>query len=193
MRQRFGYDRALLNRVEGFCAHYESAAIDLDHCLRQVMEMFTVPHRTALVEFASQIINISSNGGAAGAMFLNSLAHRLGIPIVTPPKPEPPVKVSTIPGREQCLALLEIPLGASLSADLVRRQWNLLSERMALEKAARMGPEFLKMAETKRAAILQAAKTLLNLMGEKLEVKPSVPAAQDLRHNPDLDDVFGGM
>jgi hypothetical protein len=64
---------------------------------------------------------------------------------------------------------------------------------MALEKAARLGPEFLKTAEKQQAVVLQAAEILLGLMGEKLEVKPPAPAAQDLRHNPDLDDVFGGM
>jgi hypothetical protein len=211
MRQRYGYDRALLNRADGFYAHYESAAIDVDHCLRQVKGNFTGSHRTALVEFASQIIAVSSNGGAASATFLKSLSQRLGIPTVAPPKPESPAKAptvppirkaqqpiaavlpQTVPAREECLAMLEISSGESLSAGLVRRQWNLLSERMAPTIAARLGPEFLKLAETKRAALLQAAEILLNLMGEKLEVKQPAPAARDLRHNPDLDDVFGGM
>jgi hypothetical protein len=89
--------------------------------------------------------------------------------------------------------LLEIPTETLLSADLVRRQWNLLSDRLAPEKVASMGPEFVKLAQDKVALMRRAAESLLEAMGEKLETTPPAPSVQDLRHNPDLDDVFGGM
>jgi hypothetical protein len=75
----------------------------------------------------------------------------------------------------------------------VQRQWNLLSERLAPEKVASMGAEFVKLAQTMLAALRGAAESLLEAMGEQLETKPPTPPVQDLRHNPDLDDVFGGM
>jgi hypothetical protein len=95
--------------------------------------------------------------------------------------------------RDECLSWLEISADVALSADLVRRQLNLLSERLAPEKAARMGPEFAKMAETKLAAVRRAAETLLKAMGEKLETTQAAASNQALRHNPDLDEVFGAM
>ena len=131
--------------------------------------------------------------------FLKSVARCLGVAEPSAqavPKPPPtlrPPALPTGPTREECLALLEISSSTSLSGGLVRRQWTLLSEPMAPEKAGRMGPEFLKVAEKQQAAVRQAAEILLELMGEKLEVMPSEPSPQDLRHNPDLDDVFGGM
>jgi hypothetical protein len=87
---------------------------------------------------------------------------------------------------------LEIDDSAPLSVDLVRRQYNLLSERYAAEKFTSAGPEFVALAHNKREAILAAATALLQAFGEKVEL--AVPAAaqpQELRHNPDLDAVFG--
>jgi hypothetical protein len=89
--------------------------------------------------------------------------------------------------------LLEIPPTTPLSADLVRRQWNLLSQRLAPEKVSSMGPEFVEMAKAKLAAVRRAAEALLTPLGEKLEVKPTAPPAGHLRDNPDLDEVLGGM
>lgn len=116
--------------------------------------------------------------------------------LLTSPPATPPVLPSpkpTGPTSNECLGLLEISPDTPLSADLVRRQWNLLSERLAPEKVASMGPEFVKLAQAKLAALRRAAESLLQAMGEKLETKPATSPAQDLRHNPDLDDVFGGM
>lgn len=97
------------------------------------------------------------------------------------------------PTRDECLELLEIPTGSVLSADLVRRQWHLLSERLDPDKVASMGAEFVTLAQTKLAALHRAAEWILNSMGEKLEIRPTTPRVQELRHNPDLDDVLGGM
>jgi uncharacterized tellurite resistance protein B-like protein len=92
--------------------------------------------------------------------------------------------------RDECLAMLEIQPTISLSADLIRRQWNLVSQRLDLERAAKMGPEFAMMAEAKLASLRRAAEHLLEPMGEKLEtISPAT--TEELRHNPDLDDVFG--
>ena len=84
-------------------------------------------------------------------------------------------------------------IGSSwLSVELIRRQYRLLSDRFAPEKFATHGPEFVEMAADKRDRAERAARHLLAGYNEPLEAPaaPSPPA--DLRHNPDLDDVFGG-
>jgi len=98
---------------------------------------------------------------------------------------------AALPTRESHLAALEIEPSTRLSAGLIRRQFNMLSARFATEKFEAMGQEFVVMAEGKRAAIRKAAVTLLEPLGEKLDQAMPESAQPDLRHNPDLDDVFG--
>lgn len=199
VRQRFGYNRALLNRAEAFSVHYETTAIDWEHCLARINERFTAAHRVALLEFAGRIIDVSGERGAATSPFLQRLARRLGVQPPAPPQSQPSAQPVVVPNPPQgptpdeCLAVLEISPTTPLSADLVRRQWNLLSERLTPEKAASMGAEFVKLAESKRAALRRAAESLLERMDEPLEIKPPAAPTNDPRHNPDLDDVFGGM
>jgi hypothetical protein len=82
-----------------------------------------------------------------------------------------------------------------LDADLIRRRFALLTDKLDPAKAAAFGPEFARMAEEKRARVRAAAEALIAPFGEPLE-KPGTPGAdapgspRDLRHNPDLDDVF---
>lgn len=109
----------------------------------------------------------------------------LSVPVIPSPQ-------QASPTNDQCLSLLEISAASPLSADLVRRQWNLLSQRLAPEKVASMGAEFVKLAQDKIEMLRRAAESLLDEMGEKLETGQPTPPVQDLRHNPDLDDVFGG-
>jgi len=66
----------------------------------------------------------------------------------------------------------------------------LLSERYAPEKFAAAGPDFVTVAEQKRAAVRAAASALMQQWGEPLEIKPP-DKPTDLRHNPDLDAMFG--
>jgi uncharacterized tellurite resistance protein B-like protein len=204
IRQRFSDNRALLNRAETLCAHYQTAAIDLERCLGQINRKFTADTRTALMELAGQIVAVSGKETAGTTPFLLHLAQSLDVPPLALPQREQPVSSPSAPPvvppskpavqtKDECRSVLEIPAETPLSADLVRRQWNLLSRRLDSEKVASLGPEFVKLAEAKLAALRRAAESLLETMGEKLETKPAAPPVQDLRHNPDLDDVFGGM
>jgi len=54
-----------------------------------------------------------------------------------------------------------------------------------------MGPEFVAMAETKREALRVAAETLIRPFGEPLEPTKGPTGPPELRHNPDLDSMFG--
>jgi hypothetical protein len=90
----------------------------------------------------------------------------------------------------ECRTALEIGPATPLSVDLIRRQFRLLTDRFAPEKFASHGPEFVAMAAEKRARAERAARHLLAEYNEPLE-PPTPPPLADLRHNPDLDDVFG--
>src|SRR5262249_3671543 len=143
------------------------------------------------------------------AALLEKIAQRLGVerrphtpmpsPKAVPPTP-PPAAVSkplpekpkpVAPTRNDYLAALEIDADAPLSADLIRRQYRLLSERYDPEKIAALGGEFVAIAEQKRAAALSAACALIALFGEELERPAEHAPPADLRDNPDLDAVFG--
>jgi hypothetical protein len=104
----------------------------------------------------------------------------------------PPVEVAPgLPSRAEQLAALEIDLTCNVSADLIRRQYNLLSSRYAAEKFETAGPEFVTMARHKRESILAAATDLIRPFGEDLERPAPSADTQDMRHNPDLDAMFG--
>lgn len=119
-------------------------------------------------------------------LFNPSVAPPLASQCVAPPPTTPEAM------REECLKMLEISENTSLSAELVRRQYHLLFERVSPEKVISMGPEFVALAQSKRVELRRAAEMLLERMGEKLELQPTSPPSLDPRHNPDLDDVFGG-
>ncbi|HEY7329964.1 MAG TPA: TerB family tellurite resistance protein [Gemmataceae bacterium] len=219
VRKRFGDNRALLNRAEAFCSQYERAVIDPERCILEINQRFSAEDRVALLVLTGGIIAVSGKGTEEEDLYLQRLAERFEVPPlalrqrVPPnpspvlPKPESPALAtveSVVPARpntgvvtesseEECLRLLEISPSTPISSDLVRRQWNLLSERLAPEKFTAMGPEFVSLAQTKLAALRRAAETLLEATGEQLETNPAAPLPQDLRHNPDLDDAFGGM
>jgi hypothetical protein len=78
-----------------------------------------------------------------------------------------------------------------VSADLIRRQYHLLSERYTPEKFESAGPDFVAVAQGKREAVVEAARALIEPFGEPLEdaARPAEPP--ELRHNPDLDAMFG--
>src|SRR5262249_14145971 len=102
-----------------------------------------------------------------------------------------PIRVRIPATPEESLTVLEIDPAAPVRADLVRRQFHLLSERYAPDKFQAMGPEFIAMAETKRAALQAAATALLEQWGEKLQSNSVPEKPSELRHNPDLDAILG--
>jgi uncharacterized tellurite resistance protein B-like protein len=195
IQTRFGNDLALLNRARAFCTHYESAAIDLTRCLQRITNLFTADEHRALFDFATEIADATGQRNQREVEFLEKVAGKLGIlkqsQTMSSPAPVREAKPAIPATREERLALLEIDAAAPLSADLVRRQFNLLSQRYAPDKFESMGSEFVTVAENKRAALLAAATALLELWGEKLEPISPPSQPQELRHNHDLDVMFG--
>ena len=111
-------------------------------------------------------------------------------PLPVPPPVAPTVSPKTV-SRDEYLATLEIPLNTAITADLVRRQYRFLSERNDPAKFESHGADFVKLANDKRHKIEVAATKLLLELHEKLEEEKKPETPTDMRHNPDLDAVFG--
>ncbi len=110
-------------------------------------------------------------------------------PLAAPaPAPLPEAKPAS---RAELAAVLQLDSESPLTADLVRRQYNLLHERYDPDKLQTLGPEFMELARSKRVAVQAAAQALLEQLGATLE-EPAAPIRHDLRENPDLDAILGG-
>jgi hypothetical protein len=194
LRRRWWHDPVLRNRAKAFCAQYESGLLDLDACLWHVTARFSPEERRDLLEFAGAIADASGERNQREQALLERIAHKLAVPLApqpaAPPQPFQEMPAAA-PTPEDGRVLLEIDSSIALSADLVRRQYHLLMERYAAEKVASLGPDFIAMAEGKRATIRAAAVALLEPFGEPLTTAPPAAAPQELRHNPDLDAMFG--
>ena len=112
-------------------------------------------------------------------------------PAAAPPSPPPPVSEAKPASRADLAAILQVDSVDHLTPELVRRQYNLLSERYDPDKLQTLGPEFMELARSKRAAVQAAAQALMEQLGAKLE-EPPAPVSHDLRENPDLDAILGG-
>jgi tellurite resistance protein len=199
IKQRYGYDQALMNQAQAFYAYYETGKIDLGTCLGQIKERFGLQARLAFLQMANKIMELPPGPNAQEAAFLHKVCGCLGVdrallPKLGARKKEERIAVTEnreIPTRTDHLSVLEIDPKSALSANLIRRQYNRLSERFTPEKTKAMGPEFVALAEEKKRALLIAAQALLAPLGESLEVPAPVPTPKGLRDNPDLDAVFG--
>ena len=67
-----------------------------------------------------------------------------------------------------------------------------MTEKIDPVKAAAFGPEFAAMVERKLAELRAAGEALIAPFGEPLDPPSGPTVPTDLRHNPDLDDAFGG-
>ncbi len=218
VQRRYGYDPVLFNRARAFCARFESEAIDLDACLRRITAACAPALRSGMVELCRQVAEATNDVNKRETTFLENVAERLGVSLIPSARAPAAAKSEPVPGAmlsrpspnlangpephgaakachppptpEQDRAALEIDPAIPLTADLIRRQYHLLQERYVPEKVQAMGPDFVKMADQKRTAAHAAATALLAAQGERLESATPEPP-QDLRHNPDLDAMFG--
>jgi uncharacterized tellurite resistance protein B-like protein len=200
-----GKDPPTYNRVKAYCAHYETAAIDVGFCITRIGERASADERGQLFSIARRVAEAAGTMNERECRLLERVAREWDVPWVRPlgesdAVAAQPVSVTPAPpGAQEAPSLaaqdprsvLEIDLVVPLTADLIRRRFNLLLERMAPEKAEAMGAEFVAIATAKRESIRAAAETLLERLGEPLETPKLNEAPAELRHNPDLDAMFG--
>lgn len=149
---------------------------------------------TKIANLLSQVAEASGGINSRESQGLKTIYELMGfqLPVPSEPLPEsPPAETKPVPPPEPFDArkVLELEPDISLSVELIRRRYNLFAEKV--EKAKELGKEFVVTAEKRLAELRRAAEELLAPFGEPLE-KPEAPTDTPIRHNPDLDDVFGG-
>jgi uncharacterized tellurite resistance protein B-like protein len=190
--ETFGHDPVLVRHIDPLLERTAARIPPETETLADVVRVTSPAERPELYRFAERIADASGERNRRKQEMLTRVAAKFGLvalaePPKPPPVPVPPVRVAIPDPR----AVLEIEPGTTITADLVRRRFTLLNERLDPAKAAGLGPEFAAMAAEKRARIRAAAEVMLAPLGEPLE-KSVPPPPADLRHNPDLDDAFGG-
>jgi uncharacterized tellurite resistance protein B-like protein len=192
LRRRYGEDRTQLNRALNLCAFYETAAIDVEACLKILESHGSDDDRRALFDFAVTIADATGTRNEREAAFLERVAAALCVPLTNAPVGSATTKSPSPPAtsRTEMLAILEIDSAVTPTAGLVRRQFNLLAERYAPERVAHAA-DLQEIARAKLTAVRTAATALLAEWNEPLEEETPAPAPAELRHNPDLDALFG--
>ncbi|MFO0848761.1 MAG: TerB family tellurite resistance protein [Gemmataceae bacterium] len=185
--ERFGHDGVLVRHIDPLMERTEAARPVESAVLAAVTAVTTRAEQRELFAWAGRVADASGERNQKEKDALARLGAALDLPAASPPPtpvPLPPPPPAAPPAPDP-RAVLEIEPGVELSAELVRRRFALLTDKLDPAKAGTLGPEFARLAEEKRAAVRAAAETLIARFGVPLD-----PPA-DPRHNPDLDDVFG--
>jgi uncharacterized tellurite resistance protein B-like protein len=195
LERRYATDLELAGRLDAVMSEIEADLPTLGDALWNVKQKIPGEAWPELYQFAVSVADAAGERNTKEVECLARIAEELGIGIKPPPAHVPAPVVASQPDapltEPECRAALDIAAETPLSVDLIRRQYRLLSERFAPDKFTTHGPDFVKMAADKRVKAERAARHLLAGYNEPLE-PPAAPAPPaDLRHNPDLDDVFG--
>ncbi|HEY1376626.1 MAG TPA: TerB family tellurite resistance protein [Gemmataceae bacterium] len=189
--EQFGHDPVLVRHIDPLLERTEARVPPEAQAIAEVRSVTTAAERRELYRFAERVADASGERNRREQELLARVAAAFGLTMEAPPRPAAPVAApETRPSPPtDPRAVLEIEPGIDLTADLIRRRYTLLTDKLDPAKAAGLGPEFAAMAAEKRSRLRAAAETLIAPFGEPLE-KPALPPPADLRHNPDLDDVF---
>lgn len=200
LERRYATAAYLITKLNQLIAEVEKDIPSLEVSLAEVRATIPKENWPELHQFALSIGDASGERNARKRDVNARVAAALEMTSAAPtptPAPTPTVipvsapRSTTPPTDAECRQRLEIAPEVTLNADLLRRQYRLLSERYDPAKFAAHGADFVQLATRTRTAIEQAALQLLKPYNEPLE-PPTPPPPADLRHNPDLDDFFGG-
>jgi tellurite resistance protein len=188
--ETFGHAPSLVRHIDPLMERTAARVPPEAETLADVLKVATPAEYADLYRFAERVADASGERNHRERDMLARVAASFGFqPTPLPPMPpQPPPAAETAPDPR---VMLEIQAGVAITADLVRRRFTNLMDRLDPTKVATLGPEFAAMAAKKRDQVRVAAVTLLAPLGEPLETPAAAPPA-DLRHNPDLDDAFGG-
>jgi tellurite resistance protein len=202
LQRTFGHEPELVRFVNPLLEQCEKAPAELDDCVRRVTQLFNQAEWRDLYDLAVAVADAAGKRNKKEEDCLARLRQSFGIvepqasvgherPAERRQECRPHETESRIISPEECRAVLEIAPNAPLSADLVRRHYRLLRERCDPSKFESHGPEFIEVARHKLQRAEAAARALLAPMGEPLEVEAPPEEVKELRHNPDLDAIFG--
>lgn len=189
----FGSDPVLVRHIDPEMEAVEADPPEEAATLSDVSRVASDAEKQDLYTFAERVAEASGERNDREIAFLNRVRTALGVvekaPAVVVAKPAAPSAANPVLSDPR--AALDIDPGTELTVELIRRKYNLVFDRNDPAKAATLGPEYVKMTEAKRTAARAAAETLIAPFGVPLDPPAAPPPPADIRHNPDLDDVFG--
>lgn len=196
LTENFGHDAALLRHVDPVMEKLEKKPIAEIEVFAAVVAVTSEGERFAMIRLAERVLDSTGKRTAKKKQFRERVISAMRIVEKTSPPEQtrevpPPVAVPPPPPVDH-RAVLEIDASVELAPDLIRRRFVLLSEKLDPGKASAMGGDFARLAEEKRVALRLAAETLIAPFGVPLDPPAAPPPPADIRHNPDLDDIFGG-
>jgi hypothetical protein len=184
----FGQDERMLRHLDPVIEQCENPPPVEDDAVAAVKAITTMAQREELMTAARRIADSSGDRNLKEQNALDRIAEAFGVGQVSTPE-------SSNPSSEPFNArkVLEIDAKTELSPELIRRRFNILTDQYDPKKAASLGPAFVAKAEEMRANVKKAAEELIATFNVPLipPVPTSPPPPTDLRHNPDLDAVFG--
>ena len=208
--RRYAQGPELMDRLDSLLAEVENDLPTIGDALWNVRRVIPKELWSELYQFAVSVADAAGERNAREVECLARIAEELsvgpGSASVPATKPIAPAEASVAAsdsGRDgraptdaplsesDCRMALEIAIDTPLGVDLIRRQYRLLSDRFAPDRFANHGRDFIDMAADKRTRAERAARQLLSAYNEPLE-PPAVQPPADIRHNPLLDELFGG-
>ena len=184
----FGQDARLLRHIDPVIEQCENPPPVEDDAVAAVKAITTPAQREELMSAARRIADAAGDRNQKEQDTLDRIAETLGLGQATSAKQAIPISSTSNPRT-----VLEIDAKTDLSPELIRRRFNILTDQYDPKKAASLGASFVAKAEEMRAAVKAAAETLIAPFGVPLvpPVAPPPATPTDIRHNPDLDAVFG--
>lgn len=191
LTETFGHEPALLRQIDPLIERAEVEPEPEADAVAAVVAVVPSGERAGVLRFADRVLDATGKRTAKKSKFHHRAAAAFGV-ADSPPTPPVPAPAIPAPVAADPRAVLEIDPGTELAPDLIRRKFALLSEKLAAGKATAMGSDFARLAAEKRAALRTAAEALIAPFGVPLDPPAAPPPPADIRHNPDLDDIFGG-
>ena len=198
LKDEHEHEPELNSRIDPMMEQVGREAPPIEETVKKAKALFDPTELRRLYDFACRVIDSTGPRNDKENRCLTRIAKvwEISLEPAAPAAPSPPPAPAPLPApvlmtRASALAILEIDPNLSLSADLVRRQYRLLHERFDPAKMQGHGNETVAHFQEKRAKFEQAARFLLDSLGAKFEEEAKPAAPTDMRHNPDLDAVFG--
>ena len=188
LTETFGHDAALLRHVDPLMERAEKDADAEVDVFAALLSVTTEGERFTAIRFAERVLDSTGKRTAKKRQFRERVVESLNA--IDPVSRE--AKPSAAPPPPDPRTVLEIDPDTELSPELIRRKYSLLSDKLDAGKATAMGTDFARLALEKRTALRTAAEALIAPFGVPLDPPAAPPPPADIRHNPDLDDIFGG-
>ena len=204
LERRYALAPYLVDKLATLIGIAEKSGKSLDDSILEVRRTIPTDAWPELYQFAESVS--AATGGlnpkkrdALGRVRRGLSGEATPSPVQPPPSPPSPLPVAAlVPSAPPVRAVtdadrratLEIAPATPLSAELIRRQYRLLTDRFDPEKFASHGPDFVALAAARRRHVEESARKFIAAYNEPLEPPVAEPPT-DTRHNPDLDAVFG--